>query len=1172
MNLKQTIGFSTNKDMADAERIQRVQYLKLQLAAHGLVCEAVDDADNDLLHMVGGLLAKYREKARMLRDYRCPADRRIEAFLENHFADLELSQSLRLPEHTFVLDQHGLARELSLPEHANEFSNDLVESYRVHNGVLHNPRHDRRTTKGTFHITEGGLPIPDDKKAVPKHVFANLYQRAWDAPGDMLTLPFTSDHHLPAQSFVSLLLRPLVCPEVPGHTPRITMETRFFAPGSLVSNLDFVESIFGNAGDPFLPINDAGLDAEHWSGHTGCVILAPHLDSVRKKDVGLPHYDDATERQRRDGMCWESEDELYNDGSPYKLTCRTEAGVVVTLIADNYYGYCKKEVKTQIGYAANLMGHVEEEHAGGAMAFASYNLGDEFDARKHASPGRTFDKVAEEFADYMEVQPEGYGIDHIYSNVVYVPEDAHFDVYSQTITWSAGGSDQSIPLQPDTTYITPTGYKVTMEKHPGAPTWRLVGTVAEGVSCHKPCTVSGGGKSEISKSLVDYMLYGPIFVSSIDEDFNRLDEIFDRDYSDRWRPEFRPVEYSSRNSRSILDPDRTLGSVIKLLTPSPRQYTDEYNQWLGAIPNYLHALVFIIKRLHPCDGTTDWRDLFGVDSVNGFPGHELKYRNRKVVGSYLRIGFEGRNVWRTYKLRQDFMQSQKIQLEDDISASVVLPYNKLENLNPAEQVKTSIKFVENCEYRLFQRPDDAIHRGLDKQTEWDAAQKDNFFSNFDALAYDQIKSIVEHVASFDQFTWPIRKLLKEAYQLQSPYTVCSANPRIVNGKPTKNPRYLQTRPDLIHPERPYIAEMGTRLARALSIDKPVHMPVNAVMFGRRLNPPDPKNGIRGMAVYNPIHYQELPELFMDFLCSLTGKSPSTTGAGTEGALTKGPFNCLRPIVDLNNALVSYVLTDLAGFSSAAGFIGPGVQVDHDISLLIPEIWCRLSPTERDPNYLLENAFLEKLEDFDHNGRRILASRLGYRITYPFVRYFFGRLFDNPSKVFDSNILKPETQNFEDYVDGIQNITETQTRVAKQYIDDGQVEDACPPLKALIYIMANGSYEDMDAHSPELRRMFTKAYVLESDWYRERLKCQQVVDIAQMERSASYIDAFAAKPESAAQLDELQIPDRRQYVQQQLDRRRSPEYVDSLIGCLGVDPSLHQGGMQRTEQAADLATA
>ena len=31
------------------------------------------------------------------------------------------------------------------------------------------------------------------------------------------------------------------------------METRFFVPGALVANLDFIERIFGNAGDPHLP-------------------------------------------------------------------------------------------------------------------------------------------------------------------------------------------------------------------------------------------------------------------------------------------------------------------------------------------------------------------------------------------------------------------------------------------------------------------------------------------------------------------------------------------------------------------------------------------------------------------------------------------------------------------------------------------------------------------------------------------------------------------------------------------------------------------------------------------------------------------------------------------------------------------------------------------------------
>ena len=31
----------------------------------------------------------------------------------------------------------------------------------------------------------------------------------------------------------------------------------------------------------------------------------------------------------------------------------------MTIIADNYFGYCKKEVKTQLGMAANLYGQTE---------------------------------------------------------------------------------------------------------------------------------------------------------------------------------------------------------------------------------------------------------------------------------------------------------------------------------------------------------------------------------------------------------------------------------------------------------------------------------------------------------------------------------------------------------------------------------------------------------------------------------------------------------------------------------------------------------------------------------------------------------------------------------------------------------------------------------------------
>ncbi len=109
---------------------------------------------------------------------------------------------------------------------------------------------------------------------------------------------------------------------------------------------------------------------------------------------------------------------------------------------------------------------------------------------------------------------------------------------------------------------------------------------------------------------------------------------------------------------------------------------------------------------------------------------------------------------------------------------------------------------------------------------------------------------------------------------------------------------------------------------------------------------------------------------------------------------------------MNATLVSLILTGLGGFSTAAGHIGPEIEVGHDISMLVPEIWCRLSSKERDPAFLIADGLLEKMEDYEYQGRTIRASRLGYRITARFVRRYFGRVFDNPSKVFDERILKP----------------------------------------------------------------------------------------------------------------------------------------------------------------------
>jgi hypothetical protein len=252
-------------------------------------------AEPGFLQIARPLLRSYETRDRLLGDHLCPADARIQTFLNAYLKGVS-SGVPSLPARTLVL----LARVMSLPPNSASFA-----SYRLPQGILHNPKSDRRTTQGIFHIVEGGFPVPADKLAVPKKTFRRLLAAALEPAADLMTLPFSADQQDAAvRLFVSLLLRPIVCPATGTRSRRRAMEIRFFAPGSLVSNLDFVEGIFGNAGDPYLPENDAALDAMHWTGHTGCVIVAPHLAGMKKKDVGLPHEKDATERQRRDGMCW----------------------------------------------------------------------------------------------------------------------------------------------------------------------------------------------------------------------------------------------------------------------------------------------------------------------------------------------------------------------------------------------------------------------------------------------------------------------------------------------------------------------------------------------------------------------------------------------------------------------------------------------------------------------------------------------------------------------------------------------------------------------------------------------------------------------------------------------------------------------------------------------------
>jgi hypothetical protein len=289
---------------------------------------------------------------------------------------------------------------------------------------------------------------------------------------------------------------------------------------------------------------------------------------------------------------------------------------------------------------------------------------------------------------------------------------------------------------------------------------------------------------------------------------------------------------------------------------------------------------------------------------------------------------------------------------------------------------------------------------------------------------------------------------------------------------------------------------------------------------------------------------------MEFISSMTGKSPSTTGAGSEGALTKAPFNALLPISDLNNALLAFALTRANPFIPAAGFVGPKFRVDHDISLLVPEIWCRMQPEERQPEWLIANGMLEKVPATQFNGKDLPVGILGYRITQSFVNHFLGRIFTSPEMLFEKEMLKPELQDMESFADGLDNMMTTHNVVAKNYFQDGSIGFACPPLNALLHIMRDGEFEGKTINDAAIRDLFDPQNILSSDWYKDRLDAKQLDDVKRWESRVAYFE------NSEAHLPDLQ--DRLHQAKARLEEVRSSAYREILEGtCIDNLPNGHR---------------
>jgi hypothetical protein len=124
-------------------------------------------------------------------------------------------------------------------------------------------------------------------------------------------------------------------------------------------------------------------------------------------------------------------------------------------------------------------------------------------------------------------------------------------------------------------------------------------------------------------------------------------------------------------------------------------------------------------------------------------------------------------------------------------------------------------------------------------------------------------------------------------------------------------------------------------------------------------------------------------------------------------------------------------------------------------------------------------------------------------------------------------------------------------VALLYFQDSSIDDACPPLKALIHIMAYGEFEGKSIDDPAIRSLFTRDYLLHSDWYQERLQIKQQRDCKLWQQHRDYILQRISETDPTDALNQV-LTDKLAAAELMLAKVSSPSYLESLQGTLGAD--------------------
>jgi hypothetical protein len=102
-------------------------------------------------------------------------------------------------------------------------------------------------------------------------------------------------------------------------------------------------------------------------------------------------------------------------------------------------------------------------------------------------------------------------------------------------------------------------------------------------------------------------------------------------------------------------------------------------------------------------------------------------------------------------------------------------------------------------------------------------------------------------------------------------------------------------------------------------------------------------------------------------------------------------------------------------------------------------------------------------------------------------------------------------------------------------------------------MASGSYQGKDAHHPEIRQMFSREYLLDSEWYQQRLAVKQQREIALWQTHIDSLQQFLDRRSQADMASRMDIKGRLELARERLQQVETEEYLQGLIGTIGADP-------------------